>query len=180
MGKTHWIIDPAHSTVQYNIEHLKIATLSGSFNEISGTVEADDNFENAKFTFEANISSIDTNDEKRDAHLKSNEFFDAEKFPTMSFVSTKFIKKSENQFELTGDLTIRGTTKPVQLDVKFRGIATDPWGNVKAGFELRGTIIRKDFGLVWNAQIETGDFMLADDVKVIANIELLKKDSYAF
>jgi len=177
MGKTHWIIDPAHSTVHYNIEHLKIVTLSGSFNEISGTVETDENFENAKFTFEANISSIDTNDEKRDAHLKSNEFFDAEKYPKMTFVSTNFIQKEDNQFELTGNLTIRGTTRPVYLDVKYRGKATDPWGNIKAGFELRGVINRKDFGLMWNAQIETGDFMLGDEVKIIANIELLKKES---
>jgi len=175
MAKIYWTIDPAHSTVQYNIEHLKIVTLSGSFNEISGTVEADENFENAKFTFEANISSIDTNDEKRDAHLKSSEFFDAEKFPKMTFVSTNITQKYENIFELKGDLTIRGTTKPVQLDVMYRGMATDPWGTLKAGFELRGAINRKDFGLMWNAQIETGDFMLGDEVKIIANIEFQKK-----
>lgn len=178
MVKTHWEIDPAHSSVQYNIEHLKIVTLSGSFNEISGTVEADeDNFDNAKFTFEANTNSINTNDEKRDAHLRSHDFFDSEKFTKLSFASTKFIKKAENRFELIGDLTIKDITKAVHLEVKYRGIATDPWGNVKAGFELRGKINRRDFGLVWNAQIESGGFMLSEEVNVIANIELQKKDS---
>jgi polyisoprenoid-binding protein YceI len=178
MENTHWTIDPAHSAVQFKIKHLMIATLTGSFNSISGNVEAtNDNFENAKFSFEANTDSIDTNDEKRDTHLKSMDFFESEKFPKLSFISNKFTKKRDNEFELSGNLTIRDITKLVLLDVKYGGIATDPWGNVKAGFELKGTINRRDYGLVWNAKIESGGTMLSEEVMVIANIELVKKQS---
>jgi polyisoprenoid-binding protein YceI len=175
MENINWAIDPTHSAVQFEIKHLMIATLTGRFNDIAGTVEAGDNFENAKFSFSANVNSINTNDEQRDIHLKSADFFDAEKFPKLSFISTEFTRTDDKKFELTGNLTIKDVTKPVTLAVEYGGTATDPWGNVKAGFQLKGKINRKDFGLIWNAQIEAGGTMVSEEVTLIANIELLKK-----
>jgi polyisoprenoid-binding protein YceI len=175
MENTNWVLDPAHSVLQFNIKHLMIATLRGTFNEIEGTVEAEDNFENAKFSFTANVDSVDTNDEKRDAHLKSTDFFETQKYPKLSFTSTKFTKIGEDTFELTGNLTIKNITKPIVLTAEFGGTMIDPWGNLKAGFELKGMINRKDYGLTWNAQIEAGGTMVSEEVALIANIELMKK-----
>ncbi|UQD57511.1 YceI family protein [Flavobacterium sp. K5-23] len=175
MENKNWVLDPAHSVLQFNITHLMIATLRGTFNEIEGTVEAEDNFENAKFSFSANVDSVDTNDEKRDAHLKGPDFFETDKFPKLSFTSTKFTKITDDKFELTGNLTIKNTTKSVVLNADFGGTMIDPWGNLKAGFELKGKINRKDYGLTWNAQIEAGGTMVSEEVTLIANIELLKK-----
>lgn len=175
MENINWVIDPAHSAVQFKVKHLMIATLTGRFDEITGNVEAEDNFENANFSFSANINSINTNDEQRDTHLKSADFFEAEKFPKLSFISTKFKKTGDKEFELTGNLTIKEVTKSIILTVEYGGTAKDPWGNVKAGFELTGKINRKDFGLVWNAAIESGGALVSEEVTLIANIELLKK-----
>jgi polyisoprenoid-binding protein YceI len=175
MKNSNWAIDPTHSAVQFKAKHLVIATLTGRFNDISGTMDAGDNFENASFSFEANVNSVSTNDEKRDAHLKSVDFFDAEKFPKLTFTSTKFFKTGDDKFELAGNLTIREVTKPLSLKVKYGGSAIDPWGNTKAGFELKGKINRKDFGLVWNATIESGGVLVSEEVRLIANIEFLKK-----
>lgn len=177
MENIKWEIDPSHSVVQFKVKHLMIATLTGRFDEIAGTVEASDNFENAKFTFSANINSVNTNNELRDTHLKSVEFFEAEKFPKLSFSSTSFTKTSDTTFELNGNLTIKDVTKPLLLNVEYGGIATDPWGNIKAGFELQGKINRKDYGLIWNDTIEAGGTMVGAEVTLIANIELLKKGS---
>lgn len=175
MENSKWEIDPAHSVIQFHYKHLMIASLSGRFDEISGTVEAGDNFENAKFTFSANINSINTNDEKRDAHLKSADFFDAEKFPTLSFTSTKFTKIGDQEFSLEGNLTIKDITQPITLSVKYGGTSKDPWGNIKAGFELKGKINRRDYGLTWNVQIEAGGTLVSEDIIIEANIELIKK-----
>ncbi len=175
MGNTKWEIDPAHSVIQFKFRHLTITTLSGRFNEISGTVEAGDNFEDAKFSFSANVDSIHTNDEKRDAHLKSADFFDVEKYPKISFSSTTFKKVGNNKFELTGDLTIKDITKPVTLSVEYGGTVKDPWGNVKAGFEMKGKINRTDFGLTWNAQIEAGGTMVSEEITLLPTIQLIQK-----
>jgi polyisoprenoid-binding protein YceI len=175
MENTNWVLDPSHSVLQFNIKHLMIATLRGTFNEIEGTVEAGADFENAKFSFTAAIDSVDTNDEKRDAHLKGADFFEADKFPKLRFTSTRFIKTGDATFEMTGNLTIKDSTKSVILLVDYGGTMKDPWGNLKAGFALKGKINRKDFGLTWNAQIEAGGTMLSEEVVLIANIELLKK-----
>ncbi|WP_268845946.1 YceI family protein [Flavobacterium aestivum] len=175
MENTKWEIDPIHSAVHFKIKHLEIVTLTGTFNEIQGTVEAEENFENAEFSFSANVDSIDTNDQKRDAHLKSADFFDAEKFPKITFNSTKFKRTGDAIFELVGKFTIKGVTKPTILKIKYLGTNTDPWGNTKAGLQLKGKINRKDFGLVWNAAIETGGFLVGEEVKIKANIELFKK-----
>jgi len=174
MATTNWVIDASHSEVQFKVKHLVITTVTGSFNEFSGTVEAGDTFENAKISFEANTASISTNSEQRDGHLKSGDFFDVEKFPKLSFKGTKFTKK-DNGFELIGDLTIKDVTNSVTLAVEYGGTANDPWGNTKAGFEVSGKINRKDFGLTWNAPTEAGGVLVSDEVKLIANIQLLKQ-----
>ncbi|WP_026996659.1 YceI family protein [Flectobacillus major] len=174
MSTTTWAIDPAHSEVQFKVKHLVITTVTGHFQEFSGTVEAGEGFADAKITFEANVASINTNSEQRDGHLKSGDFFDAEAFPTLSFTSTSFTKDGSD-FKLTGDLTIKGVTLPVTFDVDYEGTATDPWGNVKAGFEVKGKINRKDFGLSWNAITEAGSALVSEEVKLVGNIQLVKQ-----
>jgi polyisoprenoid-binding protein YceI len=175
MENTKWEIDPTHSEVHFKVKHLGIATLTGRFDEIKGTAEAEDNFENAVFSFTANIDSINTNDQKRDTHLKSIDFFDAEKFPKITFFSTKFKRTSDTNFELIGKISIKEITKPTILKIKYSGTATDPWGNTKAGLQLNGKINRKDFGLTWNTAIEAGGVLVGEEIKIAANIELLKK-----
>jgi polyisoprenoid-binding protein YceI len=175
MENTKWEIDPTHSEVHFKVKHLGIATLTGRFDEITGTAEAEENFENAVFSFTANVGSINTNDQKRDTHLKSIDFFDAEKFPKITFFSTKFKRTGDTNFELIGKLTIKEITKPTILKIKYSGTAIDPWGDTKAGLQLNGKINRKDFGLTWNAAIEAGGVLVGEEVKIAANIELLKK-----
>ncbi len=174
MATTNWIIDASHSEIQFKVKHLVITTVTGSFQEFSGTVESGDTFENAKISFEANTASVNTNSEQRDGHLKSGDFFDSEKFPKLTFHATKFTKKGDD-FELVGDLTIKDVTKSVTLAVEHGGTAKDPWGNTKAGFEISGKINRKDFGLIWNAPTEAGGVLVSDEVKLIANVQLLKQ-----
>jgi len=174
MATTTWTIDPAHSEVQFKVKHLVITTITGSFKEFNGTVVTDDDFENASIRFEASVHSISTNNEQRDTHLRSADFFEVEKYPKFFFESSSFMKKGEDNYELKGNLTIKGITKPVTLTVEYGGIMTDPWGNVKAGFELKGHINRKDFGLTWNATTEAGSILVGEDVKLQANIQLLK------
>jgi polyisoprenoid-binding protein YceI len=175
MENMKWEIDPTHSEVLFKIKHLEIATLTGRFNEITGTAEAEEDFENAVFSFTANVDSINTNDPKRDAHLKSADFFDVGKFPKITFHSTKFKRIGDTTFEIIGKLTIKEITKPTILEIKYGGSNIDPWGNTKAGLKLKGKINRKDYGLVWNAAIETGGFLISEEVKINANIELVKK-----
>ncbi|MDI9866309.1 YceI family protein [Flectobacillus sp. DC10W] len=174
MATNTWAIDPSHSEIQFKVKHLVITTVTGHFEEFSGAVEAEEGFENASISFEANTASINTKSEQRDGHLKSADFFDVEQFPTLSFKSTSFVKDGSD-FELNGDLTIKGVTLPVTLEVDFEGIATDPWGNVKAGFEVKGKINRKDFGLTWNAITEAGSALVSEEVKLVANIQLVKQ-----
>lgn len=176
MSTTKWNLDPTHSEIGFKIKHLMITNVSGSFAKF--TAEADtngDDFTTAAISFSANIDSISTNNEQRDGHLKSPDFFDAANYPALSFKSSKLEKISGEEYTLHGDLTIRDVTKPVSLAVDFGGIATDPYGNVKAGFSLNGKINRKDFGLTWNAPTETGGLLVSEDVKLHAEIQLVKQ-----
>jgi polyisoprenoid-binding protein YceI len=175
MATTNWIIDASHSEVQFKVKHLVITTVTGNFKTFSGTVEAGETFENAKIDFEAQTASVSTNSEQRDGHLQSADFFDVEKFPKLSFKATKFSKKGGDDFELVGDLTIKDVTKSVTLAVEYGGTAIDPWGNTKAGFEVTGKINRKDFGLTWSTVTEAGGALVGDEIKLIANIQLLKQ-----
>ena len=171
---TKWVLDPMHSEVQFKIKHLVISTVTGSFKTFAGSMESagDDNFENAQVEFSLDVDSIDTNQEQRDGHLKSDEFFDTAKFPHIKFVSTSFVKESGETYKLTGDLTMKDVTKSVTLEAAYGGAAVDFYGNYKAGFEVSGKINRKDFGLTWGAVTEAGSIVLGDDVKLIMNVQL--------
>jgi polyisoprenoid-binding protein YceI len=175
MELTKWSIDPAHSEVHFKIKHLVITTVTGAFNTFSGEVEASENFETLNANFTADVNSISTNSEQRDGHLKSADFFDVEKFPNLTFVSKTITKKGNGEFDLVGDLTIKDVTKSITLATTYEGTATDPWGNVKAGFEVSGKINRQEFGLVWGALTEAGGALVGDEVKLIANIQLVKQ-----
>ncbi len=171
-----WALDTAHSEVQFKVKHLVISTVTGTFKVFGGSLESNgDDFEGAKIDFSVDIQSIETNNADRDAHLKSDDFFSAEKFPAMNFVSTSFKKISGSDYELTGDLTIRDVTKSITLKAEFGGIIVDPWGQTKAGFEVEGKINRKDYGLVWSAVTESGGLVVSDDVKLHINVEFTKQ-----
>lgn len=172
--KTLWKIDPTHSEVQFKVKHLVISTVTGSFGSYDGQIEADgDNFENAKAAFSADIDSITTNNEDRDQHLQSDDFFHAEEYPQLTFESTNFEKVGEGDYKVTGDLTIRDVTKEIELDVVHGGTVGDPYGNTKAGFEVTGTINRKEFGLTWDAVTEAGNVVVGDNIKLQLNLQFI-------
>ena len=169
---TKWAIDPAHSEVQFKVKHLMISTVTGSFKQFGAEAELEgDDLSNAQVSFWADTASIFTNDEKRDAHLRSPDFFDSEQFPKLTFTSTR-IEGSGSNWKVTGDLTIKGVTKPVTLDVEWSGQAKDPWGNTKAGLNLSGKIDRKEWGLTWNAALETGGVLVSDEVRILCEVQL--------
>jgi len=172
---TKWVLDPMHSEVQFKVKHLVISTVTGSFKTFEGELETvNDNFEDAKISFSLDVNSIDTNQEQRDGHLKSAEFFDAENFAKISFTSTSF-KKAGDDYELKGNLTIKDVTKPVTLNVEHGGSAADFYGNTKAGFEITGKINRKDFGLTWDGVTEAGSVVLGSDIKLDINVQFAKQ-----
>ena len=164
-------IDKAHSEAAFQVRHL-ITKVRGRFSEFEGTVQFDEaQPEASSVSFAIQTSSIDTNQADRDVHLRSDDFFGVEKFPALTFASTKIVKKSDTLFDVEGDLTIREVTKRVVLPVTFLGKAKDPWGNERIAFEGELTINRKDFGLMWNAALETGGFLVGDDVKISVSIQ---------
>jgi polyisoprenoid-binding protein YceI len=176
MEQTKWVLDPMHSEVQFKVKHLVISTVSGFFKNFEGslTTESDD-FTNAEIEFSLDVNSIDTNQEHRDTHLKSAEFFDAEQFPHITFKSTSFTKKNDEEYELNGDLTIKGITKPVTLKVEHGGSAADFYGNTKAGFDITGKINRKEFGLTWEGVTEAGSVVVGEDIKLDISVQFAKQ-----
>lgn len=167
--------DASHSEVTFKIKHLMISTVTGNFSKFDATFAADkEDFTDAKVTFEADINSVTTNNEQRDAHLKSDDFFNAEKFPKLSFQSTSITKKNDEDYTLDGNLTIRDITKPVKFNVVYGGTITDPYGQTKVGFEINGKINRKEFGLKWDAVTEAGGVVVSDDVKLHAQVQFVK------
>lgn len=172
-----WIIDPTHSEVNFKVKHLMISTVTGNFGTYEGSVETanDEDFADAKVNFSADIDSISTGQEQRDGHLKSADFFDAENFPKLTFTSTSMEKVDDENYTLTGDLTLRGTTKQVTLKAEFGGIMGDFYGNTKAGFDISGKINRQDFGLTWGAVTEAGGVVVSDDVRLAFNIQVSKQ-----
>lgn len=169
--KTKWKIDPIHSEIEFKVKHMMISTVSGSFDDFDGTIEAeDDTFKNAVFNFNASIHSINTKNDDRDNHLKSDDFFNADKFPQLSFKSTSF-----DGHTIVGDLTIRDVTKEVNLEFDFNGVVVDPYGQTKAGFEVSTSINRKDFNLTWSAVTEAGNVVVSDKIKLIANMQFIKQ-----
>ena len=170
-----WIIDPSHSEIGFKVKHLVISTVSGKFTSFEGKIEADKaDFTDAKISFSADINSIHTGNEQRDGHLKSADFFDAATHPKLSFVSTSIEKKGDD-YKIKGDLTIRGVSKPVSLDVEFGGIQKDFSGNDVAGFEITTRIKRLEYGLHWNAATEAGGIVVSDEVRIVANVEVIKQ-----
>ncbi len=162
-------LDPAHSKVGFEVVHLVVATVDGEFKKVSATVELNADPSKSRVEAVIDIASVDTGNEKRDGHLRTGDFFDAEKHPTMTFKSKSFKLKGD-KLTVTGDLTLRGVTKPVTLEGRFRGVAADGYGNQKVGASLRGSINRKDFGVAWNAAVEAGP-VVSDNVDLILNIE---------
>jgi len=176
MATTKWILDPTHSEIQFKVRHLMISQVTGTFGKFTAEVEAtDDNFDNAKISFSAEVDSITTNNEQRDGHLKSADFFEISKYPTLTFVSTKFEKVSGEEYNLSGDMTFHGVTKPIKLKVEHGGVIKDPWGNTRTGFSVEGKINRKDFGLTWNAATEAGGVVVSEEVKLHINVEFVKQ-----
>ncbi|HEY0355129.1 MAG TPA: YceI family protein [Flavisolibacter sp.] len=173
-----WKIDPAHSEIQFKVKHLMITTVTGYFKTFDLVVETDtDDFNTAKkIEFTADIDSIDTNNVQRDTHLKSADFFDAENHKQLKFVGKKFESNGDEAI-LDGDLTIRGVTKPLTVKVELGGTVVDPYGQHKAGFTVSGKISRKEFGLVWNAVTEAGQVVVSDDIKILAEIQLVKQQA---
>jgi len=173
-------IDAAHSDIMFKVKHLMISTVTGSFKKFDATLEIDEeDFTNATVYFEADTDSVDTKNEQRDGHLKSDDFFNAEQFPKMTFKSSRIEKTSDNEFKLVGDLTLRDVTQPVELQVEYNGSTKDPWGQQRMGFEINGKINRKDFGLKWSAVTEAGGLVVADDVKLALNVEMVKQEAPA-
>lgn len=173
--KTIWNVDTAHSEVSFKVKHLVIATVTGHFRKYDAKVETDgDNLENAKISFEADIDSISTNNQDRDNHLKSSDFFNAEQYPKISFKGKSLQKTDNQEYVLTGDLTIKDVTKEITLDVEGGQSIVDPWGNTRIGFEINGKINRKDFNLTWDAMTEAGNAVVGDQVKLNTNIEFVK------
>lgn len=171
-----WELDPAHSRLGFAVRHAMVATVHGSFTKTEGTFELDGS-DPSKSTAKvsAEIASVDTGNETRDNHLRSGDFFDAEKWATMSFVSSKIVPVDEESFTITGDLTIRDQTHPIDFAISFTGSAKDPMGNIRAGFEGSTTINRKDWGLTWNAPIEAGGVLVSDKVRLEIDLSLIKK-----
>lgn len=171
-----WNVDQSHTEVGFSIRHLMIATVRGRFGQFNGTITGDlSDFSQAQIEAEIDASSIDTNDAERDEHLRSGDFFEVDKFPKISFRSNEIVPAGDNRYTVRGDLTIRGVTKPVELDTTFGGTATDPWGNSKAAFNAQAKLNRKDFGLTWNSVLETGGVLVGDEVDLNLNVELTQQ-----
>ncbi len=172
--KTVWVLDPTHSEVTFKVKHLMISNVKGEFKEVTASIDGED-FATSRISASIKADSIFTNNEDRDNHLKSADFFDAENFKTLEFESTKFTKVDDDEYKLTGALTIKGVTKEVTFDVEFGGTNKDPWGNEKAGFSIEGKINRKDWGLNWNAALETGGVLVSEEVKIQGEVQFVKQ-----
>jgi polyisoprenoid-binding protein YceI len=171
LAKSNWTIDPTHSEISFKVKHMMISNVTGHFEDFTASIDSEsESFENAAIEFSAKIDSINTKNADRDTHLKSDDFFNAEQFPEMKFKSTSFDGES-----LVGDLTIRDITKEVTLDVDFNGVAVDPYGQTKAGFEIEGSISRKDFDLKWNAVTEAGSIVVSDKIKIAVGAQFIKQ-----
>jgi polyisoprenoid-binding protein YceI len=171
---TKWVADPTHSEILFKVRHLMITNVKGVFRKFEAVIDSED-FTKAKINAAIDATSIFTNDDSRDEHLKSADFFDVENHPTLSFAGTAFKKIDDENYELTGNLNIKGISKEVKFDVEFGGINKDPWGNEKAGFSLSGKINRKDWGLNWNAALETGGVLVSEEVKISAEVQFVKQ-----
>ena len=168
------VIDSAHTKIQFKVKHLMISNVMGSFKEFEGKASMIENdFSSTKVNVTIKTASIDTEAPDRDAHLKSPDFFDADKYPEIVFEGSGMTLKDEDNYELKGNLTIKNVTKPITLSVEYGGLMNDPWGNKKAGFSVTGEINRKDWGMEWNAALEAGGVLVGDKVKILCDVEFL-------
>ncbi len=176
MATTKWVLDPTHSEVEFKVKHLMISTVTGTFGSFGADVTTEgEDFSTAKATFTVDVSSINTKSEQRDGHLKSADFFDAANHPQIKFVITKIESvDNDGSYNIHGDLTIRGITKSIRLEVEFGGVIKDPWGGTRAGLTVSGKINRKEFGLVWHMTTDTGGVVLGDDVRLHVALEFVK------
>jgi polyisoprenoid-binding protein YceI len=176
MASTTWNLDTAHSEVTFKVKHLVISTVSGKFKNFSSALSTEgDDFSSAKISFELESASLDTGMEMRDNHLRGDDFFNAEAFPKIIFTATAMRQVDGSEHEIDGHLTIRDVTKPITLKADFGGIAVDPYGQTKAGFEVEGKINRLDYGLTWNAMTEAGGAVVSNEVKFQANVQYIKQ-----
>lgn len=174
-AQSKWTVDKSHSKVQFSVTHLIISEVTGQFKSFDANVEASkDDFTEAKIEFAADVNSINTDNEDRDKHLKADDFFNAEKFPKITFVGKSFKKVGDKSYKLVGDFTIRDITKEVTLDVVYNGSGKDPWGNTKAGFKIKGEVNRFDYDLKWNSLMEAGGAVVGKTVAIVVDLELQK------
>lgn len=178
MQTTKWLLDPAHSELTFKIKHLMISNVSGAFKDFSAKVETEEtDFSKANISLTVEMNSISTNNEQRDAHLRNSDFFEVEKFPQMKFTSTKIEQTDDESFNLYGNLTLKGVTKPVKLNMEFNGIMKDPQGQEKAGFLVSGKIKRSDWGINLNVALETGGMMLGEDVRIQSEVQFIRQEA---
>jgi len=175
-AQTTWNIDESHSKISFSVKHMVIADVEGKIAKYSATITTSkpDDFSDADINLVLDANSLSTDNEMRDNHLKGTDFFDAAKFPSITFKGKGMKKVKDNMWKLTGELTIKDVTKKIELDVVYNGIVKDPWGNTKAGFKITGKIMRFDYGLKWNNVMESGSMVVSDEVMIMANIELAK------
>lgn len=175
MSTVKWTLDTAHSQMQFKVRHMMLTTVTGEFKEFEVNAETEGiDFSTAKISASANIASVTSGSEQRDTHLKSDDFFNAEKFPKLSFESTSLVHAGDDHWILQGDLTIRDITKPVSFDVLYMGMIDDPWGNKKVGFEVNGKVKRKEYGLMWDVVTEAGGVVVSEDVRIHCNMQFTK------
>ena len=176
MATTKWVLDPTHSELGFKIKHLMISNVSGSLKSFEAAIETQgEDFTTAQISLSAEMASVSTNNDQRDAHLRNSDFFEVEKYPELKFTSTKLEKIDSDTFALFGDLTLKGVTRPVKLNVEFNGVAKDPWGGERAGFVVTGKINRSDFGINFNAALETGGVVLSEEVRIFSEIQVVKQ-----
>lgn len=179
-GTTTWTIDPAHSRVEFSVKHLMISSVRGRFGDVKGAIAVDPaNPRATRVDIEIPTATIDTRSTDRDAHLRSPDFFDSERFPAIRFTSTRIDGDPRGDFKLVGDLTIRDVTREVVLDAEFEGENRDPWGNDRMAFEARGKVNRREYGLTWNQALEAGGVLVGDDIKLDIEVQLVKQAATA-
>ncbi|MFN3754023.1 YceI family protein [Flavobacterium sp.] len=176
MAKATWAIDPTHSEIGFKVKHMMFTNVSGKFDLFEALIEnEEENFETSTINFSAEVNSINTGNDDRDNHLRSADFFDVENFGKLTFKSTNVQKVTEGEYKISGDLTIKDVTKNITFDTEYSGLMKDPWGNTKIGLSLNGKINRKEFGLTWNAALETGGVLVGEDIKLNAEVQFVKQ-----
>jgi polyisoprenoid-binding protein YceI len=176
MANTKWILDPTHSELRFKIRHLMISNVSGSLKNFQADVEMNEaDFSSAQINLTGEMGSITTNNEQRDGHLRTSDFFEVEKYPELKFSSTKVEKIDNETFVLYGELTLKGITKPVKLNVEYNGLTKDPWGSERSGFLVTGKINRSEWGVNFNSVLETGGVALSEEVRIDSEIQLVRQ-----